>query len=412
MFLTKLAIKNLFRHKKRTIVTALVITLGIFIFLVSDSLMVGLRDISLNNHLNLQTSHLQVMNTNYWEEKDEFPLDNLINVNPQLENNLESNENIVESTPRLYFTGTVNNGQEEFPITAVGIRPETDNEVINLSDYILKGEMPKEGNSAILGKALAKLMGFEVGDYITLLFKTKEGTFNTIDAELTGILDTPNPQINEYQIFLPLSLVQNSLQLDNKASKYLVKLDNREQALSITNNLNQEFENHEGNLRAYNWEKLSQEILAMVRQGDIENLVMLFIIIVLAAVGVINTIILSALERLEEIGMMKALGLKVREIIYIFVIESACIGTIGSFFGVIFGGVGVYFLNNIGISISAMTGGETTFGIPIAERIYGGWNPEAFLFIFFFGIIVSVLASILPARWGAKKDPVKAIHHK
>ena len=412
MFLTKLAIKNLFRHKKRTIVTALVITLGIFIFLVSDSLMVGLRDISLNNHLNLQTSHLQVMNTNYWEEKDEFPLDNLINVNEELENNLKSNEEILKATPRLYFTGTVNNGQEEFPITAVGIRPETDNEVINLSDYILKGEMPKEGNSAILGKPLADLMGFEVGDYITLLFKTKEGTFNTIDAELTGILDTPNPQINEYQIFMPLSLVQNSLQLDNKASKYLVKLDNREQALSITNNLNQEFENHEGNLRAYNWEKLSQEILAMVRQGDIENLVMLFIIIVLAAVGVINTIILSALERLEEIGMMKALGLKVREIIYIFVIESACIGTIGSFFGVIFGGVGVYFLYNIGISISAMTGGETTFGIPIAERIYGGWNPEAFLFIFFFGIIVSVLASILPARWGAKKDPVKAIHHK
>lgn len=412
MFLTKLAIKNLFRHKKRTIVTALVITLGIFIFLVSDSLMVGLRDISLKNHLNLQSSHLQIMDANYWEEKEEFTLENLINVNEGMENNLKENENVLQVTPRLYFTGTVNNGQEEFPITAVGIRPDTDNEVINLNDYILKGQMPQEGNSAILGKALANLMGFEVGDYITLLFKTKEGTFNTIDAELTGILDTPNPQINEYQIFMPLSLVQNSLQLENKASKYLVKLNNREQALSIANNLNQQFEKQSGNLRAYNWEKLSQEILAMVRQGDIENLIMLLIIIVLAAVGVINTIILSALERLEEIGMMKALGLKVREIIYIFVIESACIGAIGSFFGIIFGAIGVYFLNNIGISISAMTGGETTFGIPIAERIYGGWNPEAFLFIFVFGIIVSVLASILPARWGAKKDPVKAIYHK
>lgn len=412
MFLTKLAIKNLFRHKKRTIVTALVITLGIFIFLVSDSLMVGLRDISLDNHINLQTSHLQVMDANYWEEKDEFPLENLINVDEQLENNLESNDSIIQTTPRLYFTGTVNNGQEEYPITAVGIRPETDNEVMNLNEYILKGVMPKNGNSAILGKALADLMGFEVGDHITLLFKTKEGTFNTIDAELTGILDTPNPQINEYQIFMPLSLVQKSLQLENKASKYLVKLENREQALSITNNLNQQFGGQDRNLRAYNWEKLSQEILAMVRQGDIENLIMLFIIIILAAVGVINTIILSALERLEEIGMMKALGLKVREIVYIFIIESASIGIIGSFFGIIFGGIGVYFLKNIGISVSAMTGGETTFGIPIAERIYGGWNPEAFLFIFFFGIIVSILASILPARWGAKKDPVKAIYHK
>jgi putative ABC transport system permease protein len=412
MFLTKLAIKNLFRHKKRTIVTALVITFGIFLFLVSDSLMVGLRDISLENHLNLQTSHLQVMDTNYWEEKDEFPLENLINVDKQLENNLKSNKNILQTTPRLYFTATVNNGQEEYPITAVGIRPETDSEVINLKDYILKGEMIQKGNTAILGKALADLMGFEVSDNITLLFKTKEGTFNTIGAELTGILDTPNPQINEYQIFMPLSLVQDSLQLDNKASKYLVKLDNREQALSITNNLNQQFEKQSGNLRAYNWEKLSQGILAMMRQGDIENLIMLLIIIVLAAVGVINTIILSALERLEEIGMMKALGLKVREIVYIFVVESACIGAIGSFFGIIFGGVGVYFLKNIGIDVATMTGGETTFGMPIAGKVYGGWNPDAFLFIFFFGIIVSILASILPASWGAKKDPVKAIYHK
>ncbi len=412
MFLTKLALKNLFRHKKRTIVTALVITLGIFIFLVSDSLMVGLRDISLNNHINLKTSHLQLMDSKYWPKKDEFPLVNLIDVNKELENDLKSDENILQATPRLYFTATVNNGQEEYPITAVGIRTETDGEVINLNDYLLKGEMPKKGNNAILGKGLADLMDFEVGEYVTLLFKTKEGTFNTIDAELTGILDTPNPQINEYQIFLPLSLAQDSLQLDNKASKYLFKLDNRKQALSITNNLNQNFERKGRSIRAYNWEKLSQEILAMVRQGNIENLIMLLIIIILAAVGVINTIILSSLERLEEIGMMKALGLKVREIVYIFIIESAGIGVIGSFFGIIFGGIGVYLLKNIGLSISAMTGGETTFGIPIAERIYGGWNPEAFLFIFFFGIIVSILASILPARWGAKKDPVKAIHNK
>lgn len=343
MFLTKLALKNLFRHKKRTIVTALVITLGIFIFLVSDSLMVGLRDMSLENHIELQSSHLQIMNENYWDQKEEFPINNLMNEDEELVRDIKSNENIIQAAPRLYFTGTINNGQAEYPITTIGIKSQVDSEVINLDDYLLKGKMPTEGNTAIIGKGLADMMEFEVGEYITLLFKNKEGTFNTIDAELTGILDTPNPNINEYQVYIPLSLAQNSLKLENKASKYLFKLENREQALSISKSLNQQFDSEERNIKAYNWEKLSQEILVMVRQADIENLIMLFIIIILAAVGVVNTVILSALERLEEIGMMKALGLKVREIIYIFVIESTGIGIIGSTFGVIFGGIGVPF---------------------------------------------------------------------
>ncbi len=412
MFLTKLAIKNLTRHKRRTIITALVISFGIFIFLVSDSLMVGMRDLTLNNSINLQTGHLQVMNEEYWNEKEELPMDNLIDQNPVI---LEQINNIINTdnyTSRLQFSASINNGREEFPINAIGINPERDKKVFNLEEYILEGDMFTEGQNVVIGKGLANLMGFSVGDYVTLLFRTKEGTFNTIDAQLTGILDAPHPEINEFHVYLPLDLAQDSLNIGNKVSKYLFRLDNRDNSIEISNKLNTFFNDRGSSLQAYNWEQLSQELLAMIQQGNIENLVMLLIIIILATVGVINTVILSALERLEEIGMMKALGLKVREIVYVFVIESAGIGFIGSVFGVLLGGIGVYLMSTFGISISTMTEGQTTFGIPIADKIYGGWEINTFIFIFFFGIIISILASILPAMWGAKKDPVKAIYHK
>ena len=413
MFLTKLAIKNLARHKKRTAITALVISFGIFIFLLSDSLMIGLRDISLDNNIELETAHLQIMEEDYWDEKEEVPLDYLLNENNEVINQIDNKySNIAQHTARLNFSATINNGQEEYPIQVIGIQPKKEIDIFELEEYILKGEMLSSGQKAMIGKSLANMMGFEVGDYVTLLFKTEEGTFNTIDAELQGVLDTPNPMINEMYVYIPLSLAQDSLNLENKVSKYLFRLENRDQSVEMAANLNEDFKQAGSSIKAYNWEQLSQEVLAMVRQGNIENLVMLAIIILLATVGVINTVILAALERLEEIGMMKALGLKAREIIYIFVIESAGIGVIGSTIGIIFGAIGVYLLKNIGISISAMTGGTTSFGMPIAGKIYGGWHPEAFLFIFIFGIIISTLASILPARWGAKKDPVKAIYHR
>lgn len=413
MFLTKLALKNLARHKKRTIITALVISFGIFIFLLSDSLMIGLKDISIDNNVNLQTAHLQIMEKNYWEKKDEYLLENLMDEDDEILKEIHKGYPAVKrKTARLYFTATINNGREEYPITAIGIQPEKDRNIFNLDEYVLRGEMLDNKEKAVIGSSLANMMGFEVGDYISLLFKTKEGTFNTIDAELQGILDTPNPMINEMHVYIPLSLAQDSLSLDNKVSKLLFTLNDREKSIELAGQLNKKFTNNSLDVRAYNWEQLSQEVLAIVRQGNIENLVILFIIILLATVGVINTVILSALERLEEIGMMKALGLKVREIIYIFVIESAGIGFIGSTAGIIFGAIGVYLLKNIGIDISVMTGDVSSFGMPIAGKIYGGWHLEAFVFIFIFGIIISVLASILPARWGAKKDPVKALYHK
>ncbi|MGM0445679.1 MAG: ABC transporter permease [Bacillota bacterium] len=412
MFLIKLALKNLTRHKKRTIITAFVISFGIFIFLVSDSLMIGMRDLTLDNSINLQTGHLQVMQEEYWEKKDEFPKDNLIDEDSDILTDIKNTVNTDNYTSRLLFSATINNGSEEFPINAIGIKPKDDQKVFNLEDYMLYGEMFTGGQNVVIGKGLADLMGFDVGDYVTLLFRTEEGTFNTIDAQLTGILDAPHPEINEFHAYLPLQLAQDSLNIGNKVSKHLFKLENRDKSITAANSLNSFFDETNSSLKAYNWEQLSQELLAMIQQGNIENMIMLLIIIVLATVGVINTVILSALERLEEIGMMKALGLKVREIVYIFVIESAGIGIIGSFFGVVIGGIGVYFMSNYGLSVSAMTDGQSTFGIPIADRIYGGFEINTFIFIFFFGIIVSILASILPARWGAKKDPVKAIYHK
>ena len=103
MFLTKLALRNLARHKKRTIITALVISFGIFIFLLSDSLMIGLKNISVDNNINLQTAHLQIMHENYWKKKDEYLLENLLDEDSQVFKEItEDHPSIKQKTARLF----------------------------------------------------------------------------------------------------------------------------------------------------------------------------------------------------------------------------------------------------------------------------------------------------------------------
>ena len=139
----------------------------------------------------------------------------------------------------------------------------------------------------------------------------------------------------------------------------------------------------------------------------------LAIILTLAAVGVVNTVILSALERMEELGMMKAMGMHEKEIIFVFMGEAAGIGFIGGVIGIILGSLGLWIFNLYGLDMSFFTGGgDINYGFPLTGTIYAGWELSSYLFVFVYGMIVSILASILPARWAARKDPVKSIYHR
>ena len=134
-------------------------------------------------------------------------------------------------------------------------------------------------------------------------------------------------------------------------------------------------------------------------------------VLLIGIVGIINNVVLSALERTEEIGMMKALGMREMEIVSVFMVEATGIGIIGSLVGCLLGAVGVGWLVKYGFDIS-YAGDMTTYGIPILNRLYGVWNLSAFGFLFVLGIMVALLSSITPALWAARKDPVKAIYHR
>lgn len=414
MFIIKLALRNLFRHKKRTIITAIVISLAIFIYLLSDSLMLGIEELSYANIINLESGHLQVVNPDYWEERQEAPLENLIPLTEDLKKKIREIEGFNAMAGQLRFSASLNNGIDEIPIMGLGINPEEIKRVLTIDEYFVEGSMLTPGKyEAVLGKSLADLMDLKVGDYLTLIVRTKENTFNTIDAVITGLLKTPHPDINDNTVFVPLDIARQALNLEEEISQIVIRLNrDKEEAREIAAELSRNLAEGGFNLKAYSWQESAETLTAMMQMQDIENFVILGIILVIAAVGIINTTILSAIERMEEIGMMKALGLKEGEIIRVFMIEATGIGIIGGLIGCFFGGIGVTILNQIGLSMNTFGGQDTTYGLPILDKIYGGWNPGAFIFVFVFGVVIALLSSILPARWAARKDPVKAIYHR
>ncbi|MGM0368888.1 MAG: ABC transporter permease [Bacillota bacterium] len=409
MLLIKLALRNLARHKRRVIAIAIILAIGITIFLTIDSLMLGLTQLSFDNLIDLETGHLQLANKDYWEEKEDLPLENLIDWNSDLADKIKKVSTVRALTPQLKFSAKLNNGVDELPITGYGIDTHQTTDVLELEEYIVAGTyFNDDGYQALLGKQLADLMEFEVGDHLTLLVKTADETFNTIDAEIVGLVNTQNPNINNNYVYVPLNLAQNTLGLEGKIGRVIVRLNNQEQVTQTVTKLNEQVLNDNNELSSYPWQDLAKSVIAMSKAQNIETAVMMGMILMIAAIGIINTVILSALERIKEIGMMKALGFKNKEIVFIFMIEAGGIGFIGGLIALLLSGLGVYYLVNVGINLSALLGGQT-FGLPVIGQLYGQWAPFHFLIVFLAGILLSVLASIPPAYWAAKKDPVEAI---
>lgn len=412
MFLTKLAFKNLARHRNRTLITAVIIAFAIFFYIVLDSLVGGMTEMSYQTIIDYEAGHLQVVNEAYWEEEEKLPLENLLPDEARIKDAIRKIDGYLACSPELNFQARLNNGGDELPVIGKGILPEDFLKVFPWEGQLIEGRMFTPGESrAVLGKRLAELMELRVGDYITLLVKDKNGTFNTIETEIAGLVHTTNPNVNQNYVYLPLDLAQEALNVGSNVSKIIIRLENKKQAPAIALELERELTGNDGNPGVYSWNEI--EAVSFVEVQKIENQVILTIILAIAAIAIINTVILAALERREEIGMMKAMGLRNIEIVYTFVLESVGIGVLGGMIGIVLGFAGVWMMVAHGIDFEALYGLDlASFGMPVIGKVYGVWNPAAFIKVFTFGIIVSFLASIFPAHRAAVQDPVKTIYHR
>jgi len=413
MFSIKLGLKNLTRQRRRNFFTILVIAFAFFVFLFLDSLMEGMEEMSFDNIKNYDTGSIQVAHPAYWEDKDKLPLENLIYLNQDIEESINNMDGVLGVSPELRFRANLNNGIDEVAVQGMGISIEQYSKVFATQNHVVEGSMFVPGESkAVIGVGLAELMDLKVNDYITLLVRTKEDTFNTIDLEIAGLLYTPNPMTNNGIVFVPLEIAWQALNVENGISMMAVKIKKEKEINSTINNINQIIQEKNMNINAYSWRESAKTVVAMSTAQDAETAVILTIILTIGMIGIINNVILSSLERTREIGMMKALGMREWEIVSVFMVEATGIGILGGLAGCLLGTAGVGWIVKYGYDLGYIGGDMSTYGIPVIDKVYGVWNVSSFVFIFFFGIVVALLSSIGPAYWAAHKDPVKAIYHR
>jgi len=405
--LFNIALRNVMRHAKRTLLTVITMAAGISMFIAMESLLRGLDRGSIDNIANLSNSSLRVMSKEYASNAESFPLDFGIENPASVKKALLQDTRIVAVTERTKFIGELINSEQTKAIVCTIINPESDKDVFSLTQNLNGNYFSGLTNEILLGQDLANELKLKLNDTIILASNTLSGTQNADTFTVSGIVITSDPSINRLGAYISYKDAEKLLELNGLVTELDVKtvrLPEMKKFIAESASIKKDFLAMNKDLSAFSLSDAAELYLAIVTQKQKFSYVFILIILVIAGIGIINTVLMSVYSRIREIGVLRAFGLRKKEIKRLFLLEGTIMGFMGGIFGVVIGIVLVALLVNIGISMDSLAGKIDTGSFPIWGMLYGEWNLDSMIVGFIFCMLVALISSLIPARKAASLE--------
>jgi ABC-type lipoprotein release transport system permease subunit len=210
---------------------------------------------------------------------------------------------------------------------------------------------------------------------------------------------------------MPLDTSDFYLEMQGAVTEINLKFHERADAELMAAEINDEITSNFAGLEVLSWKKIAKDYVALAEMKQSGTRMILFLVFIIAAVGVSNTMLMAIYERVRELGMMRALGMKNSQIRIAFLFEAGGIGFIGSVLGMMMGAALCFWIVKWGVDFSAMTR-SMDMGYRVAGIMRGAWNPGAFVRAFFFGIVLSIAVAFIPTRRALKMSITNCLRYQ
>ncbi len=414
-FLWNLAKKNLSRSRARTIVSIIAIAIALIAVVFLRGMISGMLESTFSNHIKYKAGHIRIIDREYKLKEHLISLNYTVNGFTQ-----EGYEEIVESltqiegveqvVPRLKFAAMVSTEEKLVGMMGWGIVPEEEIKFTTIDRQITEGRMPKMGQrELVMGAGLLEKINRQVGDRVTFLYSTAFDSFRASTFQIVGKISSSLELLNEHIFLLPLDQAQDILEITGEVTELLIITPHYRQAEKVLPYIKELLAEQDktGKYIAQLWNRDYELIEIFDIAVVMYNFIYVFIII-LACFVLINTLIMIVNERIREIGMMSALGLKAREILYLFAMEGIIIGVLGSAVGVIIGGIVTKIFSVVGMDFGAAMEGMSA-DLMFESVFYTVFSLENLIFSFLLGVLVVTIACMIPARMAARLEPNEAL---
>lgn len=401
---TKLALKNVFRNRRRTVMTLGIISFGMlslfFTYGFISFSFEGLREQTIRQGV----GHLQIFHPDFHNKVEERTLQYGIEKPDSIINEMLYDSDVRFAMKRIDFQGLISNGDKSEIFIGRGIQPKLEEKLSSVFVKLVEGKLlslNKTGDfQVILGKKLAKNLNAKVGDYLTVLSSTTYGAQNAIDLKLVGIFTTGIPQLDSRMIQVDISAAEALLDT-KKVSKVVVVLKQSEETDRKFSELTSQF----SSFKLKTWENLAPFYRGVVNLYNSAFGLLSFIIVFIVILAISNTMVMSITERTTEIGTLLAIGTSQKQLIKNFMFEGLSIGVMGSILSIVLGFLLINAVNQSGFTMPPPPG--STEGYPLYIHIL----PMLWIKIGAGMIFVSIISTIIPAYKASRMNIVESLGH-
>jgi len=407
MSLFALALRNVARNRRRSLLTGGVVVFGFAAIALAGGFMSqsfeGLREGTIRNG----TGHLQFADPAFFAGNEDAALEHGLPESGRAAAILSRDSEVQEVLPRIDFVGLATNGTRSVPFLGTGLDPAPEARTMDTAKLLVSGRWFLDANErgVVLGSGLARALNVKAGDTLTLLATTPEGVLNALDATVAGLAEIPIKELDERYLATTLGLASELLVASGRVSKLTIVLREPADAEAALPRLLASLSREGIGVAGKTWEDLAvfYRQVRMLYLGIFGFMGLVLVVVVLLAAA--NTMMMAAAERTREIGTLRALGTRPSTITSMFVAEGLILAVLGCVGGALISVAIRAVLNHAGLTLPPPPG--VAHGTPLHVNLYvtayaaGALAMSATL----------VAASWFPARRAARMPIIEALAH-
>ncbi len=402
--LLRLAWKNIWRKKIRSLVVLIAIIIGIWAGVMLWAIYGGIVEQRVNLDIETESSFLQIHNKGFIEDPE---LKNTIDNKDSIIKQILSIPEVIAVAPRTIVYSMIMSSETGAGIKLIGVIPDEESKVTNINSKIIEGKYFGDGirNPIIIGNKLAEKLKVKLKSKVVITLQDINGTITRAQFRVAGIYRTSNSAFDEMNVFLTVDDLNSLINLNSdQCHEIAIKLNNN----SYLDNVKLKLQKLLPDKDIKTWLELMPEVSLVVKTMDITAIIFLGIMLFALIFVIINTMLMAVLERKKELGMLMAIGMSKKRIFRMIFYETTVLTITGGIIGSIISVLLSIILGKTGIDLSIWS--EAFESIGYDAVIYPILEIRMLIITIVMVIITGIIASLYPATKALKVNPVEALH--
>jgi len=410
MIVVRMGWRNLWRNPRRSVITIAGIAFAFAFLIAMIGLANGLVLQLLRNGTELMVGHVQIHDPQYLPDRDFYEtLGNAegFDWRPLL-SRLEQDEQVLAASPRVFGFGLLSTGERSAGAQIVGVDPELEKRVSRIVDAGSLAEL--RPGSLLLGELLAQELGARRGGEIAAVTQAADGTLGNELFTVSRTVRTGLPYMDRTIAFARIEDLQRLMALDPaRIHEIAIRIKDPLAAPDLSRQIGR-IPGLPRDVSVQSWRELLPQLSDYLNVAGGANAFIIGLVVIFAAFGVLNTMMMVTFERIREIGMLNAFGMRPSKIVGTILFEAFFLGLLGLLAGFLFGLAMMQYLSVHGLDLSRWTGELSMLQARVDPVLKAAWNWNAVAGAAVSLSLATVIAAYLPARKAVRVDPVEALH--